>query len=84
MTYIWTGKCWAYLAVVLDLFSHKPVGRAMLFFPDSALTGKALSMAWGKPANLLYCSPLNQQKLQTVTVTASDKAKPESQGELPG
>ncbi|HHA0036577.1 TPA: IS3 family transposase [Yersinia enterocolitica] len=32
---------------------------AMSFFPDSALTGKALSMAWdarGKPANLLYHS----------------------------
>jgi putative transposase len=41
------------------LFSRKPVGWAMSFFPDSALTGKALSMAWearGKPANLLYHS----------------------------
>jgi putative transposase len=59
VTYIWTGKRWAYLAVVLDLFSRKPVGWAMSFFPDSALTGKALSMAWearGKPANLLYHS----------------------------
>jgi len=26
VTYIWTGKRWAYLAVVLDLFSRKPVG----------------------------------------------------------
>lgn len=59
MTYIWTGKRWAYLAVVLDLFSRKPVGWAMSFFPDFALTTKALSMAWearGKPANLLYHS----------------------------
>ncbi|WP_230857587.1 IS3 family transposase [Pectobacterium versatile] len=59
VTYIWTGKRWAYLAVVLDLFSRKPVGWAMSFFPDSALTGKALSMARearGKPANLLYHS----------------------------
>ncbi|AVF37713.1 transposase (plasmid) [Rahnella sikkimica] len=59
VTYIWAGKRWAYLAVVLDLFSRKPVGWAMSFFPDSALTGKALSMAWearGKPANLLYHS----------------------------
>ncbi len=45
VTYIWAGKRWAYLAVVLDLFSRKPVGWAMSFFPDSALTGKALSMA---------------------------------------
>lgn len=59
VTYTWTGKRWAYLAVVLDLFSRKPVGWAMSFFPDSALTTKALSMAKearGKPANLLYHS----------------------------
>ena len=29
VTYIWTGKCWAYLALVLGLFAHKPVGWAM-------------------------------------------------------
>lgn len=46
VTYLWTGKRWAYLAVVLDVFSCKPVGGAMSFFSDSALTGKALSMAW--------------------------------------
>ncbi|GHM46456.1 hypothetical protein ECZU48_47890 [Escherichia coli] len=47
MTYIWTGKRWAYLAVVLDLFARKPVGWAMSFSPDSRLTMKAL---WhGKP-----------------------------------
>lgn len=26
VTYIWTGKRWIHLAVVLDLFSRKPVG----------------------------------------------------------
>ena len=26
ITYIWTGSRWAYLAVVIDLFSRKPVG----------------------------------------------------------
>lgn len=26
VTYIWTGKRWAYLAVVLDLFARKPAG----------------------------------------------------------
>ena len=31
VTYIWTGKRWAYLAVVLDLFARKPVGWAMSF-----------------------------------------------------
>ncbi len=34
VTYIWTGKRWAYLAVVLDLFARKPVGWAMSFSPD--------------------------------------------------
>ncbi|HHL2713323.1 TPA: DDE-type integrase/transposase/recombinase, partial [Yersinia enterocolitica] len=54
-TYIWTGKRWAYLAVVLDLFARKPIGWAMSHSPDSALTGKALQMAWelrGRPASL--------------------------------
>jgi len=55
VTYIWTGKRWAYLAVVLDLFARKPVGWAMSFSPDSRLTIKALEMAWearGKPAEV--------------------------------
>ncbi|WP_275267128.1 IS3 family transposase, partial [Pantoea ananatis] len=59
VTYIWTGKRWAYLAVVLDLFSRKPIGWAMSFSPDSGLTGKALTMAWearGKPADVMYHS----------------------------
>ncbi|HAK9670695.1 TPA: hypothetical protein H3L00_004501, partial [Escherichia coli] len=34
VTYIWTGKRWAYLAVVLDLFTIKSVGWAMSFSPD--------------------------------------------------
>ncbi|EBI1479881.1 IS3 family transposase [Salmonella enterica] len=45
VTYIWTGKRWGYLAVVLDLFARKPVGWAMSFSPDSRLTIKALEMA---------------------------------------
>jgi putative transposase len=59
VTYIWTGKRWAYLAVILDLFSRKPIGWAMSFSPDSTLTGKALTMAWearGKPAGVMYHS----------------------------
>ena len=35
-----------YLAVVIDLFSRKPVGWAMSLSPDSRLTGKALLMAY--------------------------------------
>lgn len=26
VTYIWTGKRWAYLAVVMDLYARKPIG----------------------------------------------------------
>ena len=32
VTYIWTGKRWAYLAVVLDLFARKPAG--VMFHSD--------------------------------------------------
>ncbi len=52
-------KRWAYLAVVLDLFSRKPVGWAMSFSPDSRLTMKALEMAWetrGKPVGVMFHS----------------------------
>ncbi|ENS3781169.1 IS3 family transposase [Salmonella enterica] len=59
VTYIWTGKRWAYLAVVLDLFARKPVGWAMSFSPDSRLTIKALGMAWEarcKPAEVMFHS----------------------------
>ncbi|MEZ9310992.1 DDE-type integrase/transposase/recombinase [Vibrio sp. 10N.286.49.F3] len=31
VTYIWTGNHWSYLAVVIDLFVHKPIGWAMSF-----------------------------------------------------
>lgn len=59
VTYIWTGKRWAYLAVVLDLFARKPVGWAMSFSPDSKLTIKALEMASearDKPAGVMFHS----------------------------
>ncbi|MCP2006236.1 UNVERIFIED_ORG: transposase InsO family protein [Buttiauxella agrestis ATCC 33320] len=49
------------MAVVLDLFSsRKPVGWAMSFFPDSALTGKALSMAWEARGNCWDNSPMER------------------------
>lgn len=59
VTYVWTGKRWAYLSVVLDLFARKPVGWAIFFSPDSALTNKALTMAFearGKPKDLIFHS----------------------------
>jgi len=59
VTYIWTGKRWAYLAVVLDLYARKPVGWALSTSPDSKLTATALSRAYesrGKPAGILFHS----------------------------
>ena len=59
VTYIWAGKRWAYLAVVIDLFSRKPIGFAMSYSPDSNLTAKALTMAFesrGRPKQVMFHS----------------------------
>ncbi len=59
VTYIWAGNRWAYLAVVIDLFARKPVGWAMSHSPDTALTCKALKMAYesrGKPEGVMFHS----------------------------
>lgn len=59
VTYIWSGDKWAYLAVVMDLFSRKPVGFALSRSPDTDLTAKALTMAFesrGKPQQLMFHS----------------------------
>ncbi|PSW77678.1 IS3 family transposase [Photobacterium damselae] len=59
VTYVWAGHRWMYLAVVIDLFSRKPVGWAMSLSPDSRLTGKALMMAYEsrqKPKEVMFHS----------------------------
>jgi putative transposase len=59
ITYVWTGKRWAYLALVLDLFARRPVGWALSLSPDSALTKKALTMAYesrGEPEGVMFHS----------------------------
>ncbi len=59
VTYVWVGKHWAYLAVVMDLFSRKPVGCAMSHSPDADLTAKSLTMAFesrGRPKGLMFHS----------------------------
>ena len=59
VSFIWVGKRWAYLAVVMDLYARKPVGWAMSFSPDSQLTGEALKMAFesrGRPKNVMFHS----------------------------
>ncbi len=64
ITYIWSGKRWAYLAVVMDLFARKPVGWALSLSTDSALVKKALTLAYesrGKPKGLLFHSDQGSQ-----------------------
>lgn len=59
VTYIWTGKRWAYLAVVLDLFSRKPIGWSISYSPNTELTGNALKMAFelrGQPKGIMFHS----------------------------
>jgi len=59
VTYIWTGKRWAYLAIVMDLFSRKPIGWALSLSPNSQLTADALKMAFesrGRPNDLMFHS----------------------------
>lgn len=45
ITYIWTQFGWAYLAVVLDLYSRKVIGWSVSEKPDTALVVAALSQA---------------------------------------
>lgn len=82
ITYVWTGKRWAYLAVVLDLFSRKPVGWALSLTPDSELTKKALTMAYearGRPEGVMfhsdqgcqYTSHAFRQQLRRLGMTQS-------------
>jgi putative transposase len=59
VTYIWIGKRWAYLAIVLDLFSRKPIGWAFSLSPDSQLTSKAMKNAYesrGRPKGVTFHS----------------------------
>lgn len=45
ITYLWTTAGWAYLAVVLDLFSRRVVGWAVSDSPDAALVRRAFEAA---------------------------------------
>lgn len=59
ITYIWTGARWAYLAVVIDLYSRKPVGWALSLSPNTELVKKALTIAYesrGEPPGILFHS----------------------------
>lgn len=45
ITYIWTLQRWDYLAVVLDLYSRRVVGRSLDRTMTTALVARALTMA---------------------------------------
>jgi len=64
ITYIWTGKKWSYLAVIIDLFARRVVGWAMSDKPDTDLVIKALDRAYeqrGKPSGLMFHSDQGSQ-----------------------
>ena len=59
ITYVWTSKQWAYLAVVIDLYARRVIGWAISSNPDSALATKALNMAYslrGQPKDVMFHS----------------------------
>jgi len=46
VTYVWSGKQWLYLALVIDLYARRIIGWACSTSPDTALTIKALGIAY--------------------------------------
>ena len=52
VTYIWSGKQWLYLAVVLDLYKRKLIGWACSTSPDLQLTIRALRIAYESRGHL--------------------------------
>lgn len=64
ITYIWTGKKWSYLAVVMDLYARRVIGWAMSEQADKELVIKALDDAWhrrGKPHGVMFHSDQGSQ-----------------------
>ena len=64
ITYIWSGHCWSYLAVVMDLYARRIVGWAMSARPDADLVMKALDHAWeerGRPEKVMFHSDQGSQ-----------------------
>jgi len=59
VTYIWAGKRWVYLAVVLDLYARRVIGWSLSSSPDSVLIGNALRIAYesrGCPKGVMFHS----------------------------
>jgi putative transposase len=69
MTFIWAGRSWVYLAVVMDLYARRIVGWAMSNRPDSQLTERALRVAYesrDRPSSLLFHSDQGCQYSSTA------------------
>ena len=59
VTYVWSGKSWLYLAVVIDLYKRKVIGWSCSSSPNSQLTISALRMAYESrkcPENVMFHS----------------------------
>ena len=59
ITFVWAGKEWVYLAVVLDLYARRVIGWSLSNRADSELTKKALEMAYegrGRPHGVIFHS----------------------------
>lgn len=86
ITYLWTSAGWAYLAVVIDLFSRRVVGWAMSRTPDTELVSRAFRAAVVRrrpPGAVLvhsdrgcqYTSAEYQQWLASIEAVASFSRK---------
>lgn len=82
VTYIRIARQWLYLALVIDLFSRRIIGWHCSNSPDSALTIKALQMAYhcrGQPSEVMfhsdqgvhYTSAAFRQQLSDFQITQS-------------
>lgn len=59
ITYFSAGNCWCYLAVVLDLFARRVIGRSLSANADTAGISDALRMAYetrGHPNDAMFHS----------------------------
>jgi len=59
VTYVWSGKHWLYLALVIDLYARRIIGWACSTSPDTELTLKALNIAYearGRPKGVTFHS----------------------------
>jgi putative transposase len=59
ITYVWSGSCWLYLALVTDLYKRRIVGWACSKSPDTDLAVAALRMAYesrGRPKKVMFHS----------------------------